>query len=66
MLPQGLSIRQAQEEFERFIFKSTPPCERGMLTLPFINSSNLLPIPFPRSFYQWEDNTRRLSEKGLY
>jgi hypothetical protein len=37
-----------------------------MLTLPFINSSNLLPIPFPRSFYQWEDNTRRLSEKGLY
>ncbi len=37
-----------------------------MLTLPFIESSNLLPIPFPRSFYQWEDNTKRLSERGLY
>jgi hypothetical protein len=36
------------------------------LTLPFIESSNLLPIPFPRSFYHWDDNTFRLSERGLY
>jgi hypothetical protein len=61
MLPQGVSIRQAQEEFERYLFKHTQGCERGMLTLPFIEQSNLLPIPFPRSFYSWEDNSYRLS-----
>ena len=66
MLPEGVSIRQAQEEFERFLFKNTQGCERGLITLPFIQDSNLLPIPFPRSFYSWEDSSKRLSHSGLF
>lgn len=48
---KSMSLRMAKEEFERFLYKNLPGCERGTVTLPLIERPHLLPIPYPRALY---------------